>query len=100
MTYMEDREIFEADLCKPPHLARMCEHAGRFTGRLTKVDRNSLLEMAWDYLWARRDSIHETNDILLTWIACLTAAARTRERWLQWSGISWRWVRSSQLGRT
>ncbi len=100
MTYTEDREQFERDLRQPPHFARMCEHAGRFVGRLPKIDRETLLDLAWGYLWDRRDAIHETADILLVWIDCLKSAAHTRKRWLQWSGISWRWVRSSQLGRT
>ncbi len=100
MTYTEDRETFERDLRKPPHFARMCEHAGRFTGRLTKVDRDTFLEMAYERLWCDRSNIRETSDILLRWIDALRYAARTRKRWLIYYPLGgWRWARSSQLGR-
>ncbi len=101
MTYTEDRATFEADLRKPPHFARMCEHAGRYVGRLTKVDKETMLDLAWEGLWQRREQIHETSDILLTWIAALSAAARTRKTWLVWHNMGgWSRVRASQLGRT
>lgn len=100
MTYTEDRETFERDLLRPPHQARMLDYAGKYVGRLTKVDKNTLLEVAIEYLWNRRDQIKETSDILTTWIAALNFAAKTRKKWLVYYNIGgWRWVRSSQLGR-
>lgn len=99
MTYTEDRLTFEAQLRQPPHFARMCDHAGKFVSRMTKVDRESVLEMAWNTLWEWRDGIHETNDILRLWINALSLAVKTRKTWLIWTGLCWRRVRNSQLGR-
>jgi hypothetical protein len=99
MTYTEDRAVFEAQLRQPPHFARMLDHARPFVGRLTKLDRHSLIEIAWDNLWAQRDCIHETNDILRLWIASLTGAARTRKTWLVWNGAYWTRVKGERLGK-
>lgn len=100
MTYTEDRTTFEAQLQRPPHFARMCEHAGRFVGRLSRVDKEALIEMAYDRLWDQRDQIHETAHVLLLWIDALKAAAMTRKQWLVYYNMGgWRWVKSSQLGR-
>lgn len=100
MTYTEDRETFERDLFKPPHCARMLDHAGKFVGRLSRVDKDTFLELAMDRFWADRASIKETSDILLRWIDALRYAARTRKTWMVWYNMGgWKRVRPSQMGR-
>lgn len=100
MTYTEDRHTFEAQLRQPPHFARMLEHSGRYVGRLTKMDKESLIEIAFDRLWESRDQIKEMNDILRLWIAALNGAARTRKTWLVWLNNShWARVKGTQLGK-
>lgn len=100
MTYTEDREQFERDLFRPPHAARMLEHAGRFVERLDRTDKEKLLEDAVDRLFELRDRIHEAKDILTLWIDSLEYAARRRPRWKTWFNVyESRWVKGSQLGR-
>lgn len=98
--FTEDRETFERQMLRtPPHAARLAEHAGRFAGRLSKVDSNTFLTDALDQFWATREQIKETQDILKLWIKALEYAARRRPRWHLWSsGYDW-WVKGSQLGR-
>ncbi|MDE2097008.1 MAG: hypothetical protein KGL39_07165 [Patescibacteria group bacterium] len=100
MTYTEDRDTFERQLFRPPHAARMSEHAGHFVERLDKADKAALLEDALNRFWETRDQIRETRDILRTWIKALEFAARRRPRWCVWFNVyEKRWVKGSQLGR-
>ena len=112
MAGLNDREAFERELSRPPHVARMMEHAGRYVKWLDKDDKNAVLEYATDRLWETRAQIKETKDLLTVWIAALDYAARRRPRWAEcFSGyvgtrgyvsrinFEWRWVKGSQLGR-
>lgn len=104
MTFTEDRETFEAQLFRPPHAARMSEHAGRFVGRLDDADKEILLGDALDRLWETRCLIHKTQDILCTWIDALKFAAERRPQWRVATAFAGtctghEWVKSSQLGR-
>lgn len=100
MAGMTDREKFEAQLFRPPHAARMTEHAGRFIERLDKGDKDALLRDALDRLWATHEDIEETKDVLKVWIAALEYAAERRPRWRTWYNVcEQRWVKGTQLGR-
>lgn len=100
MTYTEDRETFEAQLFRPPHAARMSEHAGYFVERLEKHDKDALLTDAVDRLWSTRGQIHETQDILRTWIKALEFAAERRTEWRTWWNVyEVRMVKGFKLGR-
>lgn len=100
MTKIEDRDAFERQLARPPHAARMTEHAGYFVERLDAGDKNALLKDALDRLWETRDQIKETQDILRTWIKALEFAARRRPKWCTyWNVYEKRWVKGTQLGR-
>ena len=100
VTYTEDRETFEAQLFRPPHAARMTEHAGYFVERLDKDDKNALLSDALDRLWATRGLIHETQDILRTWVEALEFAAQRRPYWITYHNTyEKRKTKGSQLGR-
>lgn len=100
MTFTEDRETFEAQLFRPPHAARMTEHAGHFTERLDKNDKNALLTMALDRFWETREQIKETQDILRLWVKALEFAAGRRPRWQTWFNVyEARWVKGTRLGR-
>ena len=99
LIYTEDRETFERDMMRPPHAARLMEHAGRFVGRLDNADKDALLQTALDEFWETREQIKEMQDILRLWVKALETAARRRPRWHCWSsGYDW-WVKGSQLGR-
>src|SRR5579859_1142441 len=99
MTYTEDRETFEVQLFRPPHAARMTEHAGYFVERLDSTDKEALLKDALDRLWETRGLIHETRDVLRTWVEALEYAAARRPRWCVWYNVcERRWVKGSQLG--
>lgn len=100
MTFTEDREVFERQLMRPPHAARLMEHAGRFVGHLNDNDKEFLLELAIEWLWGARSSVKETQDILTLWIKGLEYAARRRPKWhlRDIAGRDW-WVKGSQLGR-
>lgn len=94
------REEFEALLSRPPHAARMSEHAGYFVERLDKADKNALLSMAVERMWETRSQIHEAQDILKTWIKALEYAARRRAYWVQWFNVyEHRKISSSKLGK-
>lgn len=100
MARMNDREAFEAELSRPPHVARMLEHAGYFVERLDRTDKEMLLTTAMDRLYEQRERIKETKDILTLWIDALKHAAHSRPRWRIWfNGYEPRWVKGSQLGR-
>lgn len=99
VTYTEDRETFESQLFRPPHAARMTDHAGHFVERLDKDDKAVLLKDALDRLWETRDQIHTAQDILRTWIKALEFAANKRPHWRTWFNVhDSRWVKGSQLG--
>lgn len=99
MTYTEDRETFERQMYQPPHAARLMEHAGRFVGRLSSVDKDALLRIALDEFWARRAFIKDTQDILEQWVKSLEYSARRRPRWHCWWSGRDEWVKGTQLGR-
>jgi len=100
MTYTEDREVFERDLFKPPHLARMLERAGQYTGALCKEDRELVLKLALDNFWELRGQIRNSNDVLRVYDRALAQAVRTRPKWRVWWGlIEWRWIKSVQMGK-
>ena len=112
MAGLNDREAFERELSRPPHVARMMEHAGRYVKWLDKGDKDALLEDAVARLFDTADRIKESRDVLALWIAALEYAARRRPRWAEcFSGyvatrgyvsrinFEWRWVKGSQLGR-
>ena len=95
-----DREKFEAQLFRPPHAARMTEHAGRFTERLDKDDKDALLRDALDRLWEKHEEIEDGKSLLLTWIGALEYAAERRPRWKTWFNVhEARWVKGIYLGR-
>lgn len=99
MTFTEDRETFERQMMRPPHAARLMEHAGRFVGRLDNKDKDALLQTALDEFWESRNQIKETQDILRLWVKALELSARRRPKWHCWSsGYDW-WVKGSQMGR-
>lgn len=101
MTYTEDRETFERDIFRPPHVARMLEHAGRYVGSMTKADKDAFLELALDHMWERRAFIKQTSDIQRMWELALQDAARSRLRWLIWPNGSLtesKWVLGTRLG--
>lgn len=94
------REEFMEELSRPPHNARMNDHAQHFTSRLDKADREALLEDALERLWDTRDQIKETQDVLRTWIKALEFAARRRPKWCTYFNVyEKRWVKGTQLGR-
>lgn len=96
----QDREEFAEALFRPPHAARMAEHAGYFVQRLDRHDKDALLTMALERLWDTRDQIKEAQDILRVWIKALEFAARYRPRWCVWFNVhESRWVKGTQLGR-
>ena len=101
MTYTEDRAAFEHDIFRPPHLARMLEHAARYVGKLAPGDKDLLLSVAMDQFWETRNGIRKTADILRLWDTALRGAARTRDRWCEWSNLdsAWHWVSGKYLGR-
>lgn len=100
MALMNDREAFERALIRPPHAARMMEHAGRFVGMLDKDDKNALLEDATERLWETREKVLEGKDVLMVWIAALEYAARRRPTWRQTDTWGRTWTtKGSQLGR-
>jgi uncharacterized protein with HEPN domain len=104
MTYTEDRVQFEAQIFRPPHLARMLERAGEFTGRLAPADRDDLMEMAFEKFWALRDDIHTSADVERLWVVALQNAADTRRVWRvavsHWGVVvKWEFVRSARLRR-
>lgn len=82
MTFTEDRETFERDIFKPPHLARMLDVAGEFTGRLDKADREWFLCAAMEQLWEMRESVKVMNDINRLWVLALEETAWVRPYWI------------------
>lgn len=99
LIYTEDRETFERQMMRPPHAARLMEHAGRFVGRLDNADKDALLKVALDEFWDTREQIETAQDILTVWVHALQYSARRRPRWHCWSsGYDW-WVKGTQLGR-
>ena len=99
LIYTEDRETFERQMMRPPHAARLMEHAGRFVGRLDNADKDALLQTALDEVWDTREQIETAQDILTVWVHALQYSARRRPRWHCWSsGYDW-WVKGTQLGR-
>jgi len=100
MAGLTEREKFEADLFRPPHAARMTEHAGRFVERLDKEDKNMLLTTALDRLWETRKEIKTAQDVLRVWVKALEYAATRRPVWRTWFNVhEQRPVKGSQLGR-
>lgn len=100
MAKVDDREAFEHELGRPPHQARMMEHAARYVGMLDKDDKNALLEYAVDRLFETRAQIKETKDVLKVWIEALEYAALRRPYWLVcFNGYEWRRVKGARLGR-
>ncbi len=102
--FTEDREVFERQLFRPPHAARMSEHAGRFTSRLDDADKTALLKDALDQFWEKRSQIQQTQDILRKWIEALEYAAARRPRWqcaISHFGrkVGVEWVRGVHLGK-
>lgn len=101
MTYTEDRETFERDIFRPPHVARMLEQAGRFVGAMTKADKDALLGIALANMWELRNDITCASSISIVWNASLKLAARSRDRWLIWPNGSLtdsKWVLGTRLG--
>lgn len=100
MTYTEDQATFVRDIFKPPYLARMLEHTGRYTGRLSSEDRHALIAMALDYFWDLRDYIKTSNDVTRIFEEALHQAAMDRVRWrIKWNVYEHKWVRGYRLGR-
>jgi hypothetical protein len=100
MAAMTEREQFEAALSKPPHAARMIEHAGRYVERLERNDKDMLLADAIERMWALHGQIKKGKDVLLAWISALNYAAERRPRWRCWYNVCcWEWVKGTQLGR-
>lgn len=95
----EDRETFEREIFRPPHLARLLDITGEFTGRLDKADREFFLTRASDMFWENRAAIKVANDIPRLWVAALQELAKGRRCWRIWSGVEWRWVAYGQLRR-
>jgi hypothetical protein len=100
MKTVDDREAFERALLRPPHAARMLEHAGHFVERLDRADKEILLDWAMERLFDTREQIKESKDVLKCWIAALEYAARRRPKWRTWFNVyESRWVKGTQLGR-
>lgn len=100
MARIEDPEKFFAAILRPPHQARMIEHAGQFVKWLGRQDKEMLLADAQVRFWETREQIKETGDILKLWIKALEFAARRRPKWQTWD--SWghmRWIKGTRLGR-
>jgi hypothetical protein len=100
LIYTEDRETFERDMFRPPHMARMLEAAGRYSGRMGDKDRVAFFQLALDAFWALRDTVHVTADIQRNWDRALKTAATSRDRWIVWSNLNLRyeWVLGRRLG--
>lgn len=102
LSEQDDREEFEAQIFKPPHLARMLDICGEYTGRLDNQDRAYVVQFALDTLYSWRDLINSQNDITRLWVDALTDAAYSRARWLvaiSFAGrkIGEKWVKPGQL---
>lgn len=95
----EDRETFEREIFRPPHLARLLDISGEFIGRLDKQDREYFLYRTMGNFWESRAGIKVMNDISRLWVAALQQTANERLSWEIWSGVEWRWVRPGQLRR-
>lgn len=102
VTYTEDRETFEAQIFRPPHLARMLEISGEFTGRLDSLDRDFVVKQSLDRFWDVRGEIKVSNDVERKWVESLQWVAMSRPRWevfvSHWGvAIGKEWIKSSQL---
>lgn len=98
----EEREVFEATIFRPPHLARMLDVCGEFTGRLDNQDREYVVQYAVDKLWEHRGEIDSQNSILRLWVKALNTAAYSRSGWLIAVTFAGRktgekWVKPGQL---
>jgi hypothetical protein len=101
VTYTEDKETFERDIFKPPHVARLLDALGPFVDGLTGRDRSAFITEAFDAFFLLRNGIKCVNDIYIQWGAALKLAAQSRERWLVWNPqeVAWLWVPAKKLGR-
>lgn len=98
----DDRDKFEREIFKPPHLARMLTVSGEFTGRLDNQDREFFLAAAMDAFWEMRERIKVMNDIGRLWAAALETVASSRPRWRVFIShygvaVGSEWVRPSQV---
>lgn len=94
-----EQDEFSASVFKPPHLARLLDICGEFTGRLNRSDRESFLNIALRMFFHMRHSIHVANDIPKTWVVALEEVAAIRPRWQIWNSVDWVWVKPHQLRR-
>lgn len=94
-----EREAFERDIFKPPHIARMLERTGEFTGRLCRQDKESFVLKAMDRFWDLRGEIKQSNDIERLWVSALRYVAFSRPKWMVWSWVlsKWCWVKPKNL---
>ena len=100
MARIDEQAAFEAQLVRPPHAARMMEHAGRYVKWLDKEDKHAVLTDALGYMFEERARIAEGRDVLKIWDEALEFAARKRPRWQctdAWQRT--RWIKGSRLGR-
>lgn len=95
----EDRETFEREIFRPPHLARLLDITGEFTGRLDGKDRNYFIARTMVHFWEKRAGIKVQNDISRIWAETMQQVAYARPSWEIWSGVEWRRVTPGQLRR-
>ena len=102
---IDPRDAFAEEFFRPPHLARMLECAGQYTGRLCRADRDLILDLALENFWEMRESIHTSNDVLRMWDRALARAALTRPRWqvavfsVPGAFSHWEWLAPKRLKR-
>lgn len=104
MAGLNEREAFELAIFRPPHLARMLERAGEFTGRLDSQDREFYLSKAFDLMFDRRHQIQTSGDVECLWVVVLGDIAFSRPRWqvsiAHWGvAVGKEWVKPAQLRR-
>lgn len=101
MNEVKERERFEQMFLRPPHIARMLERAGVYTGAMCNADRDFILERSLALYSENWKQVSTANDVAHVWESCLKRAVFTRPKWQVWWGmVEWRWVKSKDLGRT
>lgn len=99
-----ERSEFEAQVFRAPHLVRLLDVTGEFTGRLDNHDREFFLTTAMERFYSRRVEINSANDIYRVWVKVLESIASGRSQWLVATSFAGRktgeeWVKPSQLRR-
>lgn len=78
--------------------ARLAEQAGRYIGRMSNENRESVLELALDFAWYYRvEIVPGRNSLLLHWDNCLGEAARYHDHWYLRTFDGWERTDSQDL---